>query len=69
MGRRLPDVDDRLARQVGWLDQLGLHERSPPEPRRRRRRSDAVELAGAPPTDLADPSSWLSRHSAANTSS
>src|ERR1700693_1880970 len=33
--RRLSDVDNRPARQVGWLDQFGLHEAPPPEPRQR----------------------------------
>ena len=69
MGRRLTDIDDRLAIQVDRLDQFGLHGRSPPELRRRRRRSDAVGLATAPPTDLLDPCSWHSRHSAAKINS
>src|SRR5581483_12216912 len=29
MGRRLADIDHGLARQMGWLDQFGLHERPP----------------------------------------
>jgi len=57
VGRRLADIDDRLARQVSWLDQLGLHERPPPEPRRHPRQSDAAELAAALPTDPSDPCS------------
>jgi len=33
MRRRLPNVDDGLALQMRQLDQLGHHERPPPEPR------------------------------------
>jgi len=69
MGRRLANVDDRFARQVSWLDQFGLHGRSPPELRRCRRRSDAVEQAAMSPTDLSDLCSWHSRLSTAKTSS
>jgi len=48
--RRLSDVDNRPARQVGWLDQFGLHEAPPPEPRQRRRQFDAAKPATASPT-------------------
>src|SRR4029077_15281911 len=49
VGRRLSDVDDCLARQVGRLDEFGLHERSPPGPRRRPRRSGAAIPAATLP--------------------
>jgi hypothetical protein len=44
---RLPDIDDRLARQMGRLHQFGLHERPPPGRQRRRRRFDAAASATA----------------------
>src|SRR4029077_9728985 len=69
MGCRLSDIDHSLARQMGWLDQFGLHEKSPPRLRRRRRRSGAEELAAAPPIDPLDLRSSHSRHSAATVSS
>jgi hypothetical protein len=54
VGRRLTNVDDRLARQMCRVHQFGLHGRSPPRLRRRRRRSDAVELAAVFPKDVLD---------------
>ena len=69
VGCRLPDVDHGPARQVGRLDQFGLHETSPPEPQRCRRRSVVAEPAAAPPKDLSDLCSSPSRHSTADISS
>src|SRR3984957_20065492 len=54
VGCRLPYVDDGLARQVGWLDQFGLHGRAPPEPRRGRRRLGAAEPVTVLPKSLLD---------------
>lgn len=54
VGRRLPDVDDRLARQMVRRDQLRLHGESPPGSRRPRRRSGAGMRAVTPPKDTPD---------------
>src|SRR5215203_1324292 len=69
MGCRLSDVDNRLARQMCRLDQFGFHEKSPPRPRRRPRRSGVAAAPAVSSTNLLDLPSSLSKHSITTTRS